>query len=246
MKAKNQFFEFKQFKIWQDKTALKVCTESCILGAYSAQYLSELTKNQILNILDIGTGTGLLAMMIAQKMDKSKIVAVEIDKNAFEQAKTNVEKSIFQTQIEVSNSDINVYESNHKFDFIISNPPFFQNYLKSNVRARNMALHDESLSLNDLAHAVQNLLTETGTFILILPQYEMSQFELLANEKSMFKIKSVQIHNSPKKPIFREIAFFKKNEQNSLPKTEIFYISNDINEYSPEFKMLLKEYYLHL
>ena len=243
---KNTFFQFKQFTVWQEKTALKVCTESCILGAYAA-----IKINKAKAILDIGTGTGLLALMIAQKNRESKIDAIEIEESAYSQVVENVSKSIFLNQIQVINQDVKYFEPSIEYDLIVSNPPFYQNYLKSETQQRNLALHDTSLTLQDLADAVSRLLSNDGQFIVLLPPLQMAQFEVLANQKGLFvasilKIYSKQPITSNNNLIFREICMFQKSDFQIDSGLETLYIYEEDQSYSKDFKKLLRDYYLHL
>ena len=163
------FFCFKQFAVWHDRSALRVCTEACILGAYA-----EVTD--VTHALDIGTGTGLLALMIAQRNAKMQIDAVEIEAQNVEQAIENVIQSPFLKRISVVQAAIQNWrkpESPHssKYDLIISNPPFFDKHLLSPREERNRALHTETLSLSDLALSVARLLADTGRFFVLLPPF---------------------------------------------------------------------------
>ena len=243
---KNTFFQFKQFTVWQEKTALKVCTESCILGGYSA-----LKTKDSKTILDIGTGTGLLALMIAQKNNDSKIDAIEIEESAYNQAIENVSKSIFSNQIQVINQDVKNFDPSIQYDFIVSNPPFYQNYLKSETQQRNQALHDTSLTLQDLADVVSRLLSNSGQFIVLLPPLQMAQFEVLANQKGLFVASTLKIYSkqpiiSNNSPVFREICVFRKSDSQIDSEFETLYIYEEDKSYSSDFKELLKDYYLHL
>ena len=243
---KNTFFQFKQFTVWQDKTALKVCTESCILGAYCA-----LKTNEAKTILDIGTGTGLLALMIAQRNRESKIDAIEIEGSAYSQAVENVSKSIFLNQILVINQDVKYFEPSIQYDLIVSNPPFYQNYLKSETQQRNLALHDTSLTLQDLADVVSRLLSNSGQFIVLLPPLQMAQFEVLVNQKRLFVASTLIIYSkqsiiSNNSPVFREICTFQKSDSQIDFEFETLYIYEEDQSYSEDFKKLLRDYYLHL
>ena len=117
----NNYFQFKQFTIHQDKCAMKVCTDACLFGAFVANEIQDKTIN---HILDIGAGTGLLSLMLAQKSNAA-IDAVEIDKSTYEQAEENISQSSWKEKITVYNSGIADFYSNYKYDLIISNPPFF-------------------------------------------------------------------------------------------------------------------------
>jgi tRNA1Val (adenine37-N6)-methyltransferase len=160
----NQWFKFKKFIIQQDKCAMKVGTDGVILGAWTS-------LNGIHSILDIGTGTGLLALMLAQRSSLVQIDAVELDADASSQAMQNVAESNFNAQIEVENQDFNVYSKNclKKYDLILSNPPFFKDSLKPDDQGRKLARHNETLSLNQILIGAEKLLTDKGRLSLILP-----------------------------------------------------------------------------
>ena len=150
----NTWFQFKQFTIHQEKTAMKVCTDACLFGAWVANKI-ELNEINADNILDIGCGTGLLSLMLAQKT-KAQIDAVEIDKNAFEQAKENINLTEWKEQINIHHGSIIDFKSNKKYDLIICNPPFYENQLKSVDSARNKAMHATTLSYKDLIFVLKN------------------------------------------------------------------------------------------
>lgn len=238
----NTHFSFKQFTIHQDQTAMKVTTDACILGAYTPV---DKTKR----ILDIGTGTGLVAMMLAQRTD-AKIDAVEIDKNAYNQAHNNVQESIFKEQISVYNSSIQVFSADLGvnglrlclYDLIVSNPPFFQNHLKSATVSRNNSLHTDTLSFEDLLEAVLRLLSPNGTFVVLLPAYESSVLETLAISKELYPHKKLTIRHRKGSKILRIITTFGRIKKEILNQELI--IKNPDESYSADFQLLLKEYYL--
>jgi tRNA1Val (adenine37-N6)-methyltransferase len=168
----NSFFKFKQFTIHQDKCAMKVSTDACIFGA------EILLNNNAQNILDIGAGTGLLSLMQAQKKEQLKITAIEINEDAYLQAKQNFEDSKFANQIQIVKADIIKYESAQKFDVIICNPPFFENDLKTVNKALNDAKHSDALSLSQLINCIKNLLNNDGEAFLILPTFRKTELEI--------------------------------------------------------------------
>ena len=160
----NDYFQFKQFLIKQDKCAMKVCTDACLLGAFAANRLP-LTVHRL---LDIGTGTGLLSLMLAQRNLNAVIDAVEIDEAAAEQAKENFNNSPWKERLNVHNEPIQKFAKsiNKKYDVIICNPPFFENDLKSNDNQRNLALHSAALSLEELISIVGFLLEKNWKLFL--------------------------------------------------------------------------------
>ncbi len=238
----NTHFTFKQFTIHQDQTAMKVTTDACILGAYT-------DVQEAKNILDIGTGTGLLALMLAQRSE-AKIDAIEINENAYNQAVINVNKSIFGDKIKIHNTSVQLFSNNLGvkglrlclYDLIISNPPFYQNHLKSETESRNNSLHTDTLSFEDLLSSVLRLLTPNGTFVVLLPAYESSVFEQLAISQELYPQKKLTIHHRKGSKILRIITTFgriKKEMSN-----EELSIKNPDESYSTDFQRLLKDYYL--
>lgn len=230
----NTHFAFKQFTIHQDQTAMKVTTDACILGAY-------VDTQKAKNILDVGTGTGLLALMLAQKSN-AKINAVEIDENAYNQAVFNVKDSIFKDKITVFNTSIQDFVTINSYDLIISNPPFFQNHLKSETLARNNSIHTDSLSFEDLLNAVLQLLSFNGTFVVLLPAYESSVFEQLSISKGIYPQKKLTIRHRKDTKILRIITTFGRTIKEII--NEELIIKNPDESYSPDFQALLKDYYL--
>ena len=230
----NTHFSFKQFTIHQDRTAMKVTTDACILGAYTSVQNAK-------KILDIGTGTGLLALMIAQRA-KAQIDCVEIEAVAYHQAVHNVENSIFKEKITIHHIDIQSFTSEGFYDLVVSNPPFFQNHLKAETEARTNALHTDTLSFEDLLSSVIRLLSSTGTFVVLLPAYESSVLEKMANQLGLFANKKLSIHHRKGSKILRIITTF------GFRKTEIqseqLFIKNSDESYTTDFQELLREYYL--
>jgi tRNA1Val (adenine37-N6)-methyltransferase len=238
-RQKNTYFQFKQFRIDQAHTAMKVSTEACILGAWA------FTENPQ-KILDIGTGTGLLSLMLAQRFPNSQIEAVEIEKDAFRQAQQNISHSPFYATIHLHHTSIQDFAQSSKastYDLIVCNPPFYANYLQSPDEKLNMALHQNSLPLEDLAEAIVLLLASQGRAFILLPPFFMEKFCLWAKRKNLFPQKKLHIFHSPKHPILREIAAFGFYESNLV--SENLFIRNEKDEYTNEFKTLLKDFYLH-
>jgi tRNA1Val (adenine37-N6)-methyltransferase len=230
----NTHFIFKQFTIHQDQTAMKVTTDSCILGAYTDVRGAK-------SILDIGTGTGLLSLMIAQRSE-AKIDTIEIDKSAYNQAVVNVNESIFKEKITIHNSSIQDYISEKFYNLIISNPPFFQNHLKSETESRNNSLHTDTLSFEDLLSSVLRLLSPNGTFVVLLPLYESSVFEQLAILQELYPQKKLTIRHRKGSKILRIITTFGRIKQEII--NEELIIKNPDESYTPDFQVLLRDYYL--
>ena len=168
----NSYFQFKQFTIQQDKCAMKVCTDACVFGAFVAEYLA---SQKINNCLDIGTGTGLLSLMLAQKNDMG-MDTVEINTEAYLQAKENIENSIYKNKISIHNQNILEFDNNKKYDFIITNPPFYEGDLMSSQQNKNQAKHNESLTLPKLLQSIIRLLKDNGEFAVLLPYHRIIEF----------------------------------------------------------------------
>ena len=237
----NTWFQFKQFTVHQDKTAMKVCTDACLFGAWTALKIVE-NKIKAHNILDIGCGTGLLSLMLAQKSN-AKIDAVEIDRNAFEQAKKNFELSPWKGRFNIFHNSITIFKTPKKYEFIISNPPFYENQLKSGNDERNKAMHATTLSYIDLVTAIKNNLTKDGVAAVLLPFAFVNEFEknLLANQ--LFIVEKLNISHSPLHPFFRSFLLIAETK---IEFSEDFLaIKNNDNSYSTAFKDLLKAYYLN-
>jgi tRNA1Val (adenine37-N6)-methyltransferase len=239
------FFRFKQFTVWHDRSSLKVCTEACILGAYTNVRGSQ-------RALDIGTGTGLLALMIAQRNASMAIEAIEIEKQNFEQATENVAQSRFSAQIRVYQGAIQDWKKSQsahqhlleteKYDLIVSNPPFFDKHLLSKREERNRALHTETLSLPDLAASVVRLLAAEGRFVVLLPPYQTQILTELLAAYGLWPTHQLQIFRRESKPIFRQITTFEASKKTTA--SENLYIHDDDGKYSDGFRTLLKEYYI--
>lgn len=239
----NSFFRFKQFTIHQDKCAMKVCTDSCLFGSLT----STLSKGEgVIRVLDIGTGTGLLTLMYAQKNANAIIDAVEIDASAAHQAKENFAASPWKERLTIYQGPIQQFNLStpKAYDLIISNPPFFENDLKANNIRKNMALHNETLSLEELSIAIKNNLSDNGTCTVLLPHNRSLYFEQLMNNNQFHLNQKILIKQTPIHNYFRNILTFSKQKV-ELIIIDIVIQDTDHN-YTPIFTTLLKDYYLNL
>jgi tRNA1Val (adenine37-N6)-methyltransferase len=197
-------------------------------------------------VLDIGTGTGLLPLMLAQKFPVAQLTALEIDPAATEEANFNFESSPWGTRISAIEGNVIDYQPVNLFDVIICNPPFFPDHLLGPDPKKNAALHTTSLSFKELAFSVNRLSLENASFWCLLPPYQMAQ---LAEELAAYGWLPIQqffIHNSLEKPVFRVVSQFTRGNSITQPNTTTIAIRNTQNEYTPEFTALLQPYYLHL
>ena len=239
----NTYFQFKQFTIHQSYTAMKVCTDSCILGAWVAKQYAMPTI--IENTLDIGTGTGLLSLMLAQNPYFKQIDAIEIDENAYLQAKGNFEQSNFTKKINLHFADILNWQNEKKFELVICNPPFYENELNSPTKSKNTAKHSCQLLHHQLISKVYHFLEPNGSFWVLLPASYQQRFIDSAIEHQLFCRSKLLIKNTDSKLPFRVIMEFSKLNI-EFPKTEEFTIKDKNNNYTSQFTQLLQPYYLNL
>src|SRR5258706_15748275 len=176
----NSYFQFKQFAIHQDRCAMKVTTDACLFGAWAASKARERELTVQKRILDIGAGTGLLSLMIAQQCDV-QVDAIEIDKAAAEQASENVNSSPWKEKIRVMQGDIKSIAKGPMscYDIVVCNPPFYENELTSPSHEKNIAHHSKELSLPEVLQAIHDSLVREGQFFLLLPFKRMTEAELL-------------------------------------------------------------------
>jgi len=233
------YFKFKQFTIYQDNCAMKVGTDGVLLGAFA-------NTNNCKTILDIGTGTGLIALMLAQKTNE-KITAIEIDEPTFEQALYNVSNSNFSSNINLINSSIQNFAKNEtsKYDLIISNPPFFQHHLKSGNKQKDIARHSETLSYEDLVKSANSLLNRNGRFCVIIPKDDEVSFIDICNKNNLYLSEILNIKPTPTKNIKRVILEFSCNDKTEVKTTELIIEINGRHDYSKEYRELTKDYYLN-
>src|SRR5436190_6763809 len=242
----NSYFQFKQFTIHQDHCAMKVTTDACLFGAWGVNEV-KIEKSKLKSVLDIGTGTGLLSLMLAQKNPEIKIDAIEIGKDAAEQARLNVASSPWKEQINIIQADVKKFSFEKGFDIITSNPPFYENEIRSATDSKNVAHHSENLTLNELLEIIKNNLSKTGSFFLLLPYKRSEEIKKLLKDHDLNISKILFVRQSVNHDYFRIMLKGKLNDQENM-KTEFNEMSiwDDSRQYTTEFKQLLKDYYLHL
>ncbi len=238
----NSFFRFKQFVIHQDKCAMKVTTDGCLFGAWCAEQVRSI-KHEVKNVLDIGAGTGLLSLMLAQECD-ARIDAVEIDKTAATQAKENIIQSPFADRINIQCADILDCSFTKNYDVIISNPPFYEKELKSDNPDKNIAHHNDGLLLKDLLQIIKSNLSPAGKFCLLLPYKRKEEAEKVITDAGLFINHTTLVRQSVKHGYFRLMICGGLSETDLIP--DEISICNDDSTYTDEFIQLLKGYYLKL
>lgn len=231
-------FAFKEFTIHQDQCAMKVTTDACLFGAWSVSKMQDPKR-----ILDIGAGTGLLSLMLSQ-FTSATIDAVEIEEQAFQQMRDNIESSKFNINIIPTHRDIKAYLINEAYDLIISNPPFHQEQLIAKNKAVNLARHQEGLLFSELLLIVKKSLNARGSFFVLMPFYrEKECYEEVAKLGGYIKHFARVMHSSLHKPfrVMMEIIF----ENTDTMEEEIIIHQKD-GKYTETFTQLLKPYYLYL
>ena len=238
----NNYFQFKQFTVQQDRCAMKVTTDGCLFGGYIAERITDY-RLQIANCLDIGAGTGLLSLMLAQK-STAIIDAVEIDEAAYSQAKENFDQSPWKERLNIYNTDILTFSSDKKYDCIITNPPFFEDDLRSSDVNKNNAKHDTALTLKQLLQVIDLHLKEDGIFFILLPFHRAGYFEKEAALLNFYPAEKLNVRQTPTHDHFRTILSFSRKE--IIVTNGELIIRDADNQYTTEFSALLKDYYLFL
>jgi tRNA1Val (adenine37-N6)-methyltransferase len=243
----NSYFRFKQFTIQQGHCAMKVTTDACLFGGWVAQHLVSINTNKpTLQILDIGTGTGLLPLMLVQQMPSATIHAVEIDLQAANQAQQNLAASNWSSQLQVFNTNIKDYITTKQYDVVISNPPFYEQQLASNSTTKNLAHHSTQLPLHLLLKIASGHLKNGGLCYVLLPYYRLAEALHIAQQHALYLHTEIPIKQTTIHPFFRVVLCFCKQikTQNILSKPLSIELTKGI--YSPEFISLLQPYYLYL
>ena len=240
----NTFFQFKQFTIHQDQCAMKVCTDACVFGAWMSSIIFKY-KLQFTAALDIGCGTGLLSLMLAQKNNFS-IDAIEIDHAAAIQAEENIRSSKWTDQIKVHHLPLQEFSPQKKYDFIFSNPPFFEKDLMSKIDNKNAAKHDTTLTFEDIVDFVNENLSENGFGAVLIPFHRVEYFESLLHKKSLHIQEKMLVKQSTKHHYFRTMYFFSKQLLATKLICQELIIHDDNRHYSKEMSALLSDYYLKL
>lgn len=232
----NNYFNFKQFTIQQDKCAFKVGTDGVLLGACS-------DVESVYNILDIGTGTGLIAIMLAQRC-RADITAIEPDNDSFEQASVNVRSCRWADRIKVVNTDLQHFDpKGEQFSLIVSNPPFFKASLKNPDPKKAAARHNDNLSSSDLLEGVSKLLAETGKFQVILPYVEGNIFIAAAHGFGLYCNSILKIKPLLSTEIRRLLLTFSRRRQKT---TEKFLVieHGKRHDFTEEYINLTRDFYL--
>lgn len=234
-------FRFKQFTVQQDQCAMKVGTDGVLLGAWCP------LENNPNIILDIGSGTGILALMLAQRTNAEQIDAIEIEEKAYEQCVENFESCPWSDRLFCFHAGLDEFmaEPEDEYDLIISNPPFYSENFKSENQERDLARFEEALPFEDLIEAVDLLLSENGIFAVIIPFKEEERFFTLCEEVDLYPIKVTRVRGNAKTPIIRSLLAFKRFELPVLTADEMI-IEINRQEYTKEYIELTEDFYLKM
>ena len=248
-RSRDADFWFKHFKLAHHQSALRICTDSCIFGAFVAQ---QLAPTQPKRVLDVGSGCGLLAVMVAQKTQATtRIEAVEIDAASAEECAYNFRESPWAERMEASHCPVQEFaesaDRQRSFDVILSNPPFYpsSNYSNGKDSRRNQALRTDSLSFSDLLQSIAALLSPEGTFYVLLPPVEAAELAAMADSHALVGHPQMIIRDQPSTEPHRTVYSFHHSSP-AVIQTEPIHlcIKTPTLEYSDEFKQLLEDYYL--
>ena len=234
-----EYFDFKKFRVYQDQCAMKVGTDGVLLGAWTPIDVT------VQRILDVGTGTGLVALMLAQR-SCAYIVGVEIDADASKQAASNVFASPFSDRIRIVHADIMSYQSADKFELVVCNPPFFQSSLQSPDEQRNMARHCEfCLTFENLIINVRRLIQPQGSFVVIIPKDAEKDFLDIAATQHFTLARRLSIFTTPRKPSKRVILSLCYTTEALTPVEETLLLAGEGGaQRSEAYALLTQDFYL--
>ena len=233
-------FRFKQFSVAQDQCAMKIGTDAVLLGAWTG------LDSQPNSILDIGAGTGILALIMAQRSTAELIDAIEIDDDAYEQCVENFETSDWGDRLFCYHASLDEFtaEIEDQYDLIISNPPFFTDTFKTTNEVRNQARFEDAMPFTELIKSVSKLLSSNGEFNVVIPFSEEFSFTKLAAKEDLYPSKILHIRGQESSPLKRSMICFTFKKQTAQTHELIIEIAR--HEYTKEYTLLTKDFYLKL
>ncbi len=230
-------FKFKQFSIHHGNSSMKVGTDAVLLGSW-------VKVDNDLSILDIGTGCGVIALMMAQRNKNAKVVGIEPDPNSVKEAIENVSKSPWSDRVAIHKTTLQNFQTSDRYDQIVSNPPYFDNGTQSPLAGRSRARHTRQLNFKELFHYSNQLLKERGTLSLVLPALALKDIKHQAAEHSFSLIRKMEFYSRARNPMERVLLTFSK--VNSECAEEILIHYDDGNNWSADYIELTKDFYLKL
>ncbi len=239
----SQSFRFRRFEVFHDRCAMKVGTDGVLLGAWTGQTVQQQAAVPH-SVLDIGTGSGLVALMLAQQFSSCEIRAIDIEAAAVEQAAFNFARSPWAERLRSEQATLQTYVSTKSFDLIVSNPPYFENSLKNPDKGRELARHTDSLPYADLVAHTARLLSPEGMAAYILPAEAETNILSLTAAAGLFPVRLTRVHSKAGKPAKRILAVFRFLSTPMLVSPEVFYIEGDGTPRSHAYADLTREFYL--
>lgn len=244
------YFRFKQFTVRHDRCAMKVGTDGVLLGAWAGASESSEEASQpaiisaIERILDIGTGSGLVALMLAQRFPNAFIDGIDIDSSAVLQAKDNFSASPFCARLRAYSSPLQYWQPQEKYDLIVSNPPYFSNSLLCPDNTRTMARHDNTLSFAELFEHSDRLLSPCGTLALVLPADAEKEILALSRLHHLYCVRLCRVHTTAAKPAKRILIAFSRQALTCPLTPETLCLSENGLPRSAAYSALTQAFYL--
>jgi tRNA1Val (adenine37-N6)-methyltransferase len=234
-------FDFKRFSINQDRCAMKIGTDGVLLGAWSP------IENNPSSILDIGAGTGIIALMLAQRTNAQQIDAIEIDEDTYEQTVDNFENSPWSDRLFCFHAGLDEFieDPEDEYDLIISNPPFYSEDYKTLDNKRDLARFQDAMPFEDLIETAALLLSQNGFFSVIIPFKEEERFVELANQYELYPTKITHVKGTPTSDIKRSLIAFSRDNTINLHPEELI-IETERHVYTPEYIALTKDFYIKM
>ena len=233
-------FKFKKFSVEQNLCAMKIGTDGVLLGAWTS------LKNNPISILDIGAGTGVLSLMLAQRSHAELIDAIEIDDNAYEQCVNNFEESPWGDRLFCYHASLDAFvdEIEDKYDLIICNPPFYSEDYKTKNDQRDLARFQDAMPFEHLLKSVSLLLSENGSFSVVIPFNEEINFIQIASKYKLYPNRILQVKGNPSSEIKRSLIEFSFRESETI--IESLIIETERHQYTEDYIKLTKDFYLKM
>jgi len=231
-------FKFKKFDVIQSNAPQKVGTDAMVLGALVKPLNIDLSNPPY--ILDVGTGCGVIALMLAQKFPNAKITGIDIDAQAVLQAKFNFENTNFLNHFQTLSANFLEYHPNHKFDLIVSNPPYFNSKMPPANQQRSLARHENSMTLKDLINHSAKLLNEAGELWIIVPSERTE--DLIKENLALDLLQRIKINGKPNRHV-RDVLVFSHYKNELTDNVVEFTIRDDHGQYTEEYKELTYEFH---
>lgn len=233
----NEYFQFKQFTVHHERCGMKIGTDGVLLGAWAP-------VDGVGSVLDVGTGSGLIALQLAQRCPSATITAIEIESEAAAQAQENMEESPWGNRMEVVCQDFTSFTTHQRFDLIVSNPPYFQDSLRNPDLQRSMARHTTTLPFQTLFRQSASLLADGGRMAVVVPADAARQVEETAWFSGLYLQRTTRVYTKPGKPCKRQLILF-GNRFTALPLSDELFIHDATGGYSEEYRLLTSPFYLH-